>query len=112
MTVICFIIQVCYQDENRYSVSRGAHKNLRRAERARIMVSRMPGIYNIYNIMRWKQCNLSQLAAISRVLTFNGCSFPALVDLLIKMTRSWEEERNKVFLFDQVTFLTFCNTLN
>lgn len=37
---------MCYQDDNRYSVSRGAHKNLRRAERARIMVSRMPGIYN------------------------------------------------------------------
>lgn len=61
------------RDENRYSVSRGAHKNLRRAERARIMVSRMP----------------------------------ALVDLLIKMTRSWEEERNKVFLYDEVRYLTF-----
>ncbi|RDX92863.1 65-kDa microtubule-associated protein 8, partial [Mucuna pruriens] len=51
-------------DENRYLVSRGAHKNLRRAEHGRIMVSRMP-------------------------------------DLLIKMTRSWEEERNIVFLYDQ-----------
>ncbi|XP_045814899.1 65-kDa microtubule-associated protein 8 [Trifolium pratense] len=58
-------------DEKRYSVSRGAHKNLRRAERARTMVSRMP----------------------------------ALVDLLIKMTRSWEAERNKVFLYDQVPLM-------
>ncbi|RDY11860.1 65-kDa microtubule-associated protein 8, partial [Mucuna pruriens] len=65
-------------DENRYSVSRGAHKNLRRAERARIMVSRMP----------------------------------ALVDLLIKMTRSWEEERNKVFLYDQVPLLAILEEYN
>ncbi|XP_010540406.1 PREDICTED: 65-kDa microtubule-associated protein 8 [Tarenaya hassleriana] len=32
------------QDENRYSVSRGAHRNLRRAERARITVSKIPGL--------------------------------------------------------------------
>ena len=31
------------QDENRYSVSRGAHKNLKRAERARLMVNKIPG---------------------------------------------------------------------
>ncbi|KAF7839566.1 65-kDa microtubule-associated protein 8 [Senna tora] len=59
------------RDENRYSVSRGAHKNLRRAERARIMVNRIP----------------------------------ALVELLMAMTKSWEEERNKVFLYDQVPLL-------
>ncbi|KAI4336589.1 hypothetical protein L6164_015099 [Bauhinia variegata] len=58
-------------DENRYSVSRGAHKNLRRAERARIMVNRIP----------------------------------ALVELLTAMTKSWEEERNKVFLYDQVPLM-------
>ncbi|AES72044.2 65-kDa microtubule-associated protein 8 [Medicago truncatula] len=65
-------------DENRYSVSRGAHKNLRRAERARIMVSRMP----------------------------------ALVDLLIKMTSSWEAERNKVFLYDQVPLMEILEEYN
>ncbi|URD82956.1 Microtubule associated protein (MAP65/ASE1 family) [Musa troglodytarum] len=30
------------KDENRYSVSRGAHKNLKRAERARIIVNKIP----------------------------------------------------------------------
>ncbi|KAH1226890.1 65-kDa microtubule-associated protein 8 [Glycine max] len=39
------------RDENRYSVSRGAHKNLRRAERARIMVPLM-AILEEYNILR------------------------------------------------------------
>ncbi|XP_043707327.1 65-kDa microtubule-associated protein 8 [Telopea speciosissima] len=58
-------------DENRYSVSRGAHKNLKRAERARITVSKIP----------------------------------ALVDLLMAKTRSWEEERKKVFLYDEVPLL-------
>jgi hypothetical protein len=45
------------------------------------------------------------------MLTFGDCYSPALVDLLIKMTRSWEAERNKVFLYDQVRYLTF-NILN
>nr|XP_023899773.1 65-kDa microtubule-associated protein 8 [Quercus suber] len=59
------------RDENRYSVSRGAHKNLRRAERARITVNKIP----------------------------------ALVDLLLVKTKSWEEERKKVFLYDEVPLL-------
>ncbi|CAA3018014.1 65-kDa microtubule-associated 8 [Olea europaea subsp. europaea] len=59
------------RDENRYSVSRGAHKKLKRAERARIMVNKIP----------------------------------ALVDSLISKTKSWEEERNKVFLYDEVPLL-------
>ncbi|KAJ0038763.1 hypothetical protein Pint_23717 [Pistacia integerrima] len=59
------------RDENRYSVSRGAHRNLRRAERARITVNKIP----------------------------------ALVDTLIAKTKSWEEERKKVFLYDEVPLL-------
>ncbi|XP_057776952.1 65-kDa microtubule-associated protein 8 [Salvia miltiorrhiza] len=58
-------------DENRYSVSRGAHKNLKRAERARVMVNKIP----------------------------------ALVDLLISKTKDWEDERKKVFLYDEVPLL-------
>lgn len=95
-------------DENRYSVSRGAHKNLRRAERARIMVSRMPGIYMI----RSKQYNLDQLESNHTMLTFSCCYFSALVDLLIKMTSSWEAERNKVFLYDQVPLMEILEQYN
>ncbi|KAI4343384.1 hypothetical protein L6164_010739 [Bauhinia variegata] len=65
-------------DENRYSVSRGAHKNLRRAERARIMVNKIA----------------------------------ALVELLTAMTKSWEEERNKVFLYDQVPLMAMLEEYN
>ncbi|XP_041014252.1 65-kDa microtubule-associated protein 8-like [Juglans microcarpa x Juglans regia] len=65
-------------DENRYSVSRGAHKNLRRAERARITANKIP----------------------------------ALLDLLIAKTKSWEEERKKVFLYDEVPLLAMLEEYN
>lgn len=63
-------------------------------------------------MIRSKQYNLDQSAAITHMLTFSGCNSPALVDLLIKMTRSWEAERNKVFLYDQVRYFTLRNILN
>lgn len=65
-------------DENRYSVSRGAHKNLKRAERARIIVSKIP----------------------------------ALVESLMEKTRSWEEERKKNFLYDEVPLLALLEEYN
>ncbi|XVE92139.1 hypothetical protein REPUB_Repub01dG0071300 [Reevesia pubescens] len=65
-------------DENRYSVSRGAHRNLRRAERARVTVNKIP----------------------------------ALVDSLIAKTKSWEEERRKVFLYDEVPLLAMLEEYN
>ncbi|KAI4383608.1 hypothetical protein MLD38_009422 [Melastoma candidum] len=59
------------RDENKYSVSRGAYKNLKRAERAWVTISKIS----------------------------------ALVELIIEKTKSWEEERKKVFLFDEVPLL-------
>ncbi|CAL9116354.1 unnamed protein product [Musa textilis] len=35
------------KDENRYSVSRGAHKNLKHAERARIIVNKIPDLVEL-----------------------------------------------------------------
>ncbi|CAL9121018.1 unnamed protein product [Musa textilis] len=35
------------KDENSYSVSRGAHKNLKRAERARIIVNKIPDLVEL-----------------------------------------------------------------
>ncbi|KAF3327687.1 microtubule-associated protein 8-like isoform X1 [Carex littledalei] len=44
-------------DEKRYSVSRGAHKNLRRAERARVMVNKIPGLVEmlVEKTRRWEE---------------------------------------------------------
>ncbi|KAH6823165.1 microtubule-associated protein 65-8 [Perilla frutescens var. hirtella] len=66
------------RDENRYSVSRGAHKNLKRAERARVMVNKIQ----------------------------------ALVELLISKTKDWEDERKKVFLYDEVPLLAMLEEYN
>ncbi|RLN04357.1 hypothetical protein C2845_PM13G23590 [Panicum miliaceum] len=55
------------RDERRYSISRGAHKHLKRAERARIIVNKIPG----------------------------------LVEQLMAKTQFWEQERNKIFYYDE-----------
>jgi len=34
-----------FQDDNRYNSSRGAHLNLKRAEKARILVNKIPGTF-------------------------------------------------------------------
>lgn len=40
-----------YQDHNRYSAGRGAHINLKRAERARITVTKIPGILFLFYLL-------------------------------------------------------------
>ncbi|CAA7400812.1 unnamed protein product [Spirodela intermedia] len=60
------------QDENRYSTGRGVHLNLKRAERARISVTKIP----------------------------------AMVDILMKKTFAWEDERNKPFLYDGIRLVS------
>ncbi|OEL26005.1 65-kDa microtubule-associated protein 8 [Dichanthelium oligosanthes] len=59
------------RDERRYSISRGAHKHLKRAERARIIVNKIPG----------------------------------LVEQLMAKTQFWEQERNKIFYYDEFPLL-------
>ncbi|RRT37929.1 hypothetical protein B296_00050285 [Ensete ventricosum] len=60
-----------FQDDNRYNSSRGAHLNLKRAEKVRVLVNKIP----------------------------------ALVDMLVAKTRTWEEERGMSFTYDGVPLL-------
>ncbi|CAL9182733.1 unnamed protein product [Musa hybrid cultivar] len=60
------------QDQNRYNAGRGGHINLRRAEKARIIISKIP----------------------------------AMVDNLISRTFAWEDDRNKIFLYDGVRLVS------
>ncbi|XP_031480971.1 65-kDa microtubule-associated protein 8-like isoform X1 [Nymphaea colorata] len=66
------------KDENRYSASRGAHKNLQRALRARNVVHKIP----------------------------------ALVQQLITKTKKWENERNKIFFYEDVPLLALLDEYN
>lgn len=43
------------------------------------------------------------------MFSHNGLT-AALVDLLIVKTKSWEEERKKVFLYDEVDILVLVTT--
>ncbi|EFJ35080.1 hypothetical protein SELMODRAFT_21497, partial [Selaginella moellendorffii] len=66
------------KDQNRYAGGRGAHLNLKRAERARVTVTKLP----------------------------------ALVESLIARTRSWEEERSQLFMYDGVRLLAMLEEYN
>lgn len=46
---ICCSICFHFQDENRYNAGRGTHLNLKRAEKARALVSKMPGNYGSHS---------------------------------------------------------------
>ncbi|CAL9155125.1 unnamed protein product [Musa hybrid cultivar] len=59
------------RDDNRYNSSRGAHLNLKRAEKARVLVNKIP----------------------------------ALVDMLVAKTHTWEEDRGMSFTYDGVPLL-------
>ncbi|CAN1343858.1 65-kDa microtubule-associated protein 5 [Linum perenne] len=66
------------KDQNRYNAGRGAHKNLKRAEKARILVGKLPG----------------EQAAI--------CS---MVDILTSKVKAWESERGITFQYDKAPLL-------
>ncbi|KAL2229364.1 UNVERIFIED_CONTAM: microtubule-associated protein 6, partial [Sesamum indicum] len=69
------------QDDNHYSAGRGAHINLKHAERARIMVNEIPG-------------------EIVFVEVGNKLRFSVMVDDLISKMLAWEDEKQKLFLYD------------
>jgi Ase1/PRC1/MAP65 family protein len=85
------------QDQNRYSSGRGAHLNLKRAEKARILVAKIPGtIMQISFFLNKIMIN----NIIMNLFFFLIC--PAMIDGLIKKTLAWEHERNKSFIYDGV----------
>lgn len=85
------------QDNNRYNASRGAHLNLKRAEKARILVNKIPGKYTQY-FQVLETCNCFILTIFKNV-------YAALVDSLVAKTRVWEEEHGLTFEYDGVPLL-------
>ena len=85
------------QDDNRYNAGRGAHINLKRAERARVTISKIPGIAFLL---------ILPFPVVALYFGANQVLFPAIVDNLINKTLAWEYEKKKLFLYDGVSSLS------
>ncbi|KAL6544512.1 hypothetical protein OROMI_023374 [Orobanche minor] len=78
------------RDENRYNASRGAHLNLKRAEKARILVNKIPVLVDslIAKTRAWEQ---------DRGITFSydGVPLLAMLDEYVMLRRDREEEKKR-----------------
>ncbi|KAM7487820.1 hypothetical protein LguiB_025304 [Lonicera macranthoides] len=77
------------QDENRYSAGRGAHVNLKRAERARITVNKIPAIVDslIYKTLIWEDEK-------RKVFLYDGVRLVSILEDY-KLARQQKEEEKK-----------------
>ncbi|KAJ4799188.1 microtubule-associated protein 65-2 [Rhynchospora pubera] len=91
------------QDQNRYNASRGAHKNLKRAEKARILVNKIPAL-------------VDTLATKTRVweaergtpFNYDGVPLLAMLEEYMLLRNNREEERRR--LKDQKKFQERANS--
>eukprot|EP01018_Ginkgo_biloba_P014068 Gb_13525 [translate_table: standard] len=79
------------RDENRYNASRGAHINLKRAERARVMVNKIPALVDtlIAKTRAWEE---------ERGTTFiyDGVPLLAMLDEYTMLRHEREEEKRRI----------------
>ncbi|CAI9755248.1 unnamed protein product [Fraxinus pennsylvanica] len=77
------------QDENRYSAGRGAHINLKRAERARILVNKIPGMVDnlISKTLAWEEEK-------KYLFLYDGVRLVSILEDY-KLTRQQKEEERK-----------------
>ncbi|KAG1363841.1 65-kDa microtubule-associated protein 1 [Cocos nucifera] len=91
------------RDENRYSSSRGAHLNLKRAEKARILVNKIPALVDtlVAKTRTWEE---------DRGLSFmyDGVPLLAMLDEYVVLRHEREEEKRR--LRDQKRFHEQLNT--
>ncbi|CAL0308418.1 unnamed protein product [Lupinus luteus] len=77
------------QDDNRYSAGRGAHINLKRAERARVAISKIPAMVDnlINKTLAWEDENKAYFL-------YDGVRLVSILDDY-KLTRQQKEEENR-----------------
>ncbi|GFQ00780.1 65-kda microtubule-associated protein 2 [Phtheirospermum japonicum] len=79
------------RDENRYNASRGAHLNLKRAEKARVLVNKIPALVDslITKTRAWEQ---------DRGITFSydGVPLLAMLDEYVMLRHDREEEKKRL----------------
>ncbi|KAJ6724595.1 PROTEIN REGULATOR OF CYTOKINESIS 1 PRC1-RELATED [Salix viminalis] len=79
------------RDENRYSASRGAHLNLKRAERARILVNKIPALVDtlVAKTRAWEEDRGIQFA-------YDGVPLLAMLDEYAMLRQEREEEKQRM----------------
>ncbi|GMI85241.1 microtubule-associated proteins 65-1 [Hibiscus trionum] len=85
------------RDNNRYNASRGAHLNLKRAEKARILVNKIPGVVDtlVAKIRAWEEnCGIP--------FKYDGVPLLAMLDEYAMLRQEREEEKRR--LRDQKKF--------
>ncbi|WCJ33000.1 microtubule-associated protein 65-2 [Euphorbia peplus] len=85
------------RDENRYNASRGAHLNLKRAEKARVLVNKIPALVDtlIAKTRAWEDEREMQF-------TYDGVPLLAMLDEYAMLRQEREEEKQR--LKDQKKF--------
>ncbi|TMW90071.1 hypothetical protein EJD97_016231 [Solanum chilense] len=85
------------RDQNRYNASRGAHLNLKRAEKARILVGKIPALVDslITKTRAWEQDR-------DTTFTYDGVPLLAMLDEYMMLRHDREEEKRR--LRDQKKF--------
>lgn len=91
------------RDENRYNASRGAHLNLKRAERARILVNKIPALVEtlVAKTRGWEEER-------DMSFTYDGVPLLAMLDEYAMLRHDREEEKRR--MRDQKKFHEQLNT--
>lgn len=79
------------QDDNRYNASRGAHLNLKRAEKARVLVNKIPGIQRV-NMPLLMVVDICQGSNIYVLCSYLSIYFLPLFSFLFPLTELFSEK--------------------
>ncbi|XP_078439067.1 microtubule-associated proteins 65-1 [Wolffia australiana] len=79
------------RDENRYSSSRGAHLNLKRAEKARVLVNKIPALVDnlVAKTRTWEEEH-------GMAFVYDGVPLLAMLDEYIMLRQDREEEKKRL----------------
>ncbi|XP_042042202.1 65-kDa microtubule-associated protein 1-like [Salvia splendens] len=79
------------RDENRYNVSRGAHLNLKRAEKARVLVNKIPALVDslVAKTRTWEEDH-------GITFTYDGVPLLAMLDEYAMLRHDREEEKKRL----------------
>uniref|UniRef100_A0A1D1XZ81 65-kDa microtubule-associated protein 1 n=2 Tax=Anthurium amnicola TaxID=1678845 RepID=A0A1D1XZ81_9ARAE len=79
------------RDENRYNASRGAHLNLKRAEKARVVVNKIPALVDtlVAKTQSWEEDH-------GMPFTYDGVPLLAMLDEYVMLRQEREEDKRRM----------------